>query len=256
MNESDQAAPSITEQTIERGEPLKMRPNKFCLSQLAHEYEFFNHGLLFTTAGFEWPAEDPLGEWRAQNPDAVLLLEMLPKPWIRGLADWSNVVVAVGRQHSASVKQLLSGIVVNNKGLHRLSCTVLMPCKIVDPTAKVSAKATINVVGLDSNHGFWYPMRGAGGQWQIGKDPARLATKQLAHAIAQHGDLAPLQLRVGTPFDLTTSLHMRNEPSDITPDEVQQLRSDYTRHFGDPNSASVKLEIQRLIDHWNTNTDE
>ena len=91
----DDIADQVVQQPVEHHDPLPVKQNRFCLAELAADYEFFNHGLLFTVAGFAWPNEDPLGEWKAAHPDAKLVLETLAKPWIRGLDDWSAVIVAV-----------------------------------------------------------------------------------------------------------------------------------------------------------------
>ena len=116
--------------------------SKFTLNDLSGEWHFFNHGAFFTFAEFDYPQQDPLADWVAQqSPRPTVLLQPfrhkvfdgLTAPTHFGSLTWDNVVCGIEKNHWQNLFEFLGGVVAMNSKLKRYYRPFSLDVKVPDP---------------------------------------------------------------------------------------------------------------------------
>lgn len=156
-----------------------MQAAVYSASDMASDYVFFNHGALFTYAGFVEGKQDPVQDWYgSQSHTFPVLRQAYRQPIFRGLdarladinATWNQVLFGVPKEHWPSLAEYLCGIVIHDHGRRMLAMAYMAPPEAVtiyDP-AYVDQKGLVHpalptiqcaVFCVSSNHARWELVR-------------------------------------------------------------------------------------------------
>ena len=120
---------------------LPSQDSKYTLKDLSEEWHFFTHGALFTFAEFDYPREDPVADWFAQQIYKVQVLRQpfkravfdgLTAPCVGGLT-WNHIICAVRKEHWQSLFEFVGGICAMNQKEKTLYSSFAGDLKIMDP---------------------------------------------------------------------------------------------------------------------------
>jgi hypothetical protein len=187
----------------------------FTLTEHAQEWHYFNHGVLFTHAGFTLQ-EDPVQDWYAQQPTGTqVICEPFGSTIVEGLTalagigrlTWGHVVCAVRHADWLSLQKFMLGMAVIDRTKKMFGTMTADNVPILDPViverdgllgalAAPLPTVTITIFGLDSNKGNWAAVSGShrSASAEMRSLPVRPETIQLAEAVLA-GDMSPLASR-------------------------------------------------------------
>jgi hypothetical protein len=115
---------------------------RFAPVDLADDYVFFNHGALFSYAGFVDDL-DPIGDWFGTLPSQPLvikqayrdpLFEGLPALTIDNRVPWDRILCGVPRSYWDSLLEYISGICVVNRAEQSTQLVYYGMVDILDPS--------------------------------------------------------------------------------------------------------------------------
>jgi len=196
------------EEPRERVAPVEQM--KFALSDIADEWHFFNHGAFFSFAGFDYPAQDPVGDWYAKQPFGTKVMmqpftapvfDGIDGPVMKGKLTWDNVVCGVREESWPSLFEFLGGICSIDDKKKLFFRTFAGDVNILDPilVEKDSAlnpaipRIRVTVFCVDGNENRWEirPPLSPIGPPRMVKMAARQEIIQAADKIFS-GDMSPL----------------------------------------------------------------
>jgi len=155
--------------------PADVKRSKFTLHDLSGEWHFFNHGAFFTYAEFDYPQQDPLTDWWAQqDPRPLLILQPfrakvfdgLFAPTHLGNLTWDNIVCAVEKIHWQNMFEFLGGVLAMNSKTRRYYRPFAGDVKVPDPVMAERhsiirfpdlPQIEVTVFGMDGNMARWEP---------------------------------------------------------------------------------------------------
>jgi len=161
---------------------------RYSLSELASEWHFFNHGVLFTYGGLKFPEEDPLADWYAlQTKGTIIMREAFKARIFEGLptfahngSTWDHTLCAVRHEDWQSLWTFLCGTAIVDRKQRRYAQLFSGVLKILDPTLIERYEAPhklidVTVFCLDGNTARWEvrPAQTLAGLAKFVKIPAR-----------------------------------------------------------------------------------
>jgi len=126
-------------------DPWKGERAKFFLSDMAQDYEFFNHGVFFTICRdtFADGIKDPLSDWYAQTVGEVdILREAFGKPVFEGLdapaaegrgATWNQIICGVKKEIWQDLLAFLGGVRLLDDKEKLYYSTFVAKADVLDP---------------------------------------------------------------------------------------------------------------------------
>jgi len=125
----------------EAGQP-DTQEARFALSDYAEEWHFFNHGVFFSYAEFNYPHEDPVADWYEDQPIGTeLMLQPFGRTLIEGMAlipglgkvTWGNVVCGIRKELWPSLFMFLGGACSVNRKEKRFYQPFSGDVQMLDP---------------------------------------------------------------------------------------------------------------------------
>jgi hypothetical protein len=194
-------------------DPHPTTKTSFLLSELASEWHYFNHGMLFSHAGFTYPTEDPVADWYAQQPAGTQVIQQpfgstiiagLPAAAGIGRLSWGHIVCAVRHEVWPSLFEFMGGVAAVDRNAQRFYRLEYADVQVLDPVAAerdglLSGQLptiTLTVFCVDGNHGRWGIRYGANSIQppEVVALPVEPETQRLARAVLHDnmGELAAL----------------------------------------------------------------
>jgi len=198
--------------------PVDTKPAIFSLSDMSEDWHFFNHGAFFSFAEFNYPVQDPVADWYAQQPlGTEVLLQPFTKPVFDGLIaptylgnlTWDNIICGVKKERWQSLWEHLGGICAINTPDHRFYRAFSGDLEIADPVLAERhsilyadiPQITVTVFCVDGNMARWEvrPAISPIGQPRIVKMPPRQDVMDMAEAVFR-GDTGALTAHKNPAF--------------------------------------------------------
>lgn len=220
MNFDFDNIPIIGENRVEHasGESPETTTPRFSLYEYADEWAFFNHGALFSFAGFDDPYKDPVSDWINQQPipQPLYLKQAFEHKLLQGVTapayfgprsrdtSWEQVVCGIRKEYWPGLLEYVSGVVAQDIMKKTYYQVFFGEVEIPDPgcverfsvlrPGLPTIKLTLFCVESNKNRWEFRRPKNPVAPMFVAELPPREEVKQIAKALFR-GDLEPMSNR-------------------------------------------------------------
>ncbi|GAG83707.1 unnamed protein product, partial [marine sediment metagenome] len=219
-------------------------------SELAVDWHFFNHALLFTVAEF---ATDPVSDWYETLPEKVpVILQPCNRPLFSGLdgriepqgISWNQVLCAVPTGVWNGLKVFLANIFGVNPREGSVYATFVKDVWLNDP-GKLGSRFLVTTVGIDSARHRWEMCETSGLPAPIRKPPSP------GMSILQKGLSEGEWDILGATRPVLPKMKEAAPGKAVTADELRELERLYIQTFGNPQDPTFRSKLLKTIKYLN-----